>query len=470
MKFNKDILFLYVLFLLAVVFTYKMPHIVSLIFQIILLFAFWRSKKDYFWLAFVFIIQNFPGGLFSRFTHDMQHTFSLINRGNESGTLYFWMVFVILALIKSFKIKSEYKIVVITNVKILFGYFGILVLAFGIYKITAVSRTLLPWLFLFILPKLMAKKSDYINFFNLIFSFVFFVIIAQIVQIIFGITMAKALGGSMVLSSVEELKGVARPVDGIYIPFISIWGALFFLTFKEKYFERNYLITIIGLSLFSIFITATRTWIISSLFIFITYGVYVSKSKTFIIKKLVLPGLLMVIMINVLPILDQQVNLAFKRFETIQYLLQGDLTAGGTLKRLDVRGPRVMSKFYQSPIVGWGYGTEAREYSDGHVGNQNLLMHTGVIGYGLWVSLWLAFLFKMNVLNKKLNGRNPYKDVPKIFSIILIGILIIHASAQWFGYLLGYLSGFSFLFLFAFASFVYKDSLRFEHSLKYSVK
>lgn len=49
---------------------------------------------------------------------------------------------------------------------------------------------------------------------------------------------------------------------------------------------------------------------------------------------------------------------------------------------------------------------------------------------------------------------------------MLAGIFITKAPAQWFNYLLGYLRGFTFIFLFTFASFVNKEALRIERNLK----
>ena len=165
-----------------------------------------------------------------------------------------------------------------------------------------------------------------------------------------------------------------------------------------------------------------------------------------------------------MPVVRQQIDLAKQRYETIELLLEGDPTAGGTMVRLVVRSPRVMKKFYESPIIGWGYGVEANKYSDGHVGNQNLLMHNGVIGYLFWLMLWLNFILKMINLDKSISSANPYKNMPKLFIIMLLGILIINASAQWFSYLLQFLPGFTILFLVTMASFVYKKAL-FEEKL-----
>jgi len=464
-KDNKEIFEFYLLFFLSVVVIYKLPTIVGSFFQLLLLIAFWRSKRDYFWLAFVFVIQNFPGALFSRYTGDIQNTFSLLPT-SPVGTLYFWMVFVMVAFAKALRRKAPYKLVVSENVKILAGYFLILIIAFGIYKWTAVTRTLLPWLFLFILPRLLQREDDFHRFFHLLFSFLFFVIATQIFQILYKVPLAKFFGGYNIVRVVDELEGVVRPGDGIFISYLSLFGSLYFLTYKKKIYRTNYLLIISGLSVFSIFITATRSWMISALFITGSYFFFIAHQKSNIIRKLSIPFILVVFIIQFVPVVGQQVDLALQRYETIQYLLKGDPTAGGTLKRLDVRRPRVLAKFYESPIVGWGYGNEARNYSDGHVGNENLLMHTGIFGYSLWLLLWFAFILKMKLLNNNLSNKNPYKNVPILFIIMLVGILIINASAQWFNYLLNFLSGFTFIFLFTFASFVYKKALRIERNYK----
>ncbi len=454
---KRDIINLYVLFAVSVVVIYFAPRIAAIVLQVIFLFAFYRSRKNYFWLAFVFIIQNFPGGLFSRYTNDIEHTFSLF-QSSPVGTLYFWMVFILIAFFKSVKLKSDYRFILEKNIILLFAYFLFLILIFGLYKMTAVTRTLLPWLFLFILPRLLKKEEDFAGFFNLVFSFVFFVVFTQVFQLVFRATVAEILGGSNITLATEELERVARPGDGIFISYVSIFGALYYLILKKKYFSRNYLITITGLAIFSIFITATRSWMISTLFVFGFYVVFIAKAKTAIIQRLVFPLLMIVIITQYVPVVRQQIDLAKQRYETIKLLLEGDPTAGGTLTRLTSRGPAVMEKFRESPVIGWGYGDEARKYTDGHVGNQNLLMHNGVIGYLFWLMLWLNFVLKMINLDKSITSANPYKNIPKLFIIMLLGILIINASAQWFGYLLQFLPGFTILFLFTFASFVYKNA------------
>ncbi|MBK7377408.1 MAG: hypothetical protein IPJ03_00075 [Ignavibacteriales bacterium] len=96
-NYKGDIINLYALFILSVGAIYIAPRGIGVLLQII---SFYRSEKDYFWLALVFIIENFPGAFFSRYTSDIQHTFSLLP-DSPVGTLYFWMVFILVALFKA---------------------------------------------------------------------------------------------------------------------------------------------------------------------------------------------------------------------------------------------------------------------------------------------------------------------------------------------------------------------------------
>ncbi|MBK7377407.1 MAG: hypothetical protein IPJ03_00070 [Ignavibacteriales bacterium] len=278
--------------------------------------------------------------------------------------------------------------------------------------------------------------------------------------------MANVFGGSNISLFTFELEVVARPTDGIFIPFLALFGGIYYMILGKKYFNRNYLISIIGLTLFSIFITATRSWLISSLFIFGSYYIFISRKKITILKRFAIPIVAALFLIPFVPIIYQQIDLAFQRYETVGLLLQGDLTAGGTLKRLDERAPRVMAKFYESPIFGWGFGDEGNKYTDEHVGNQNLLMQCGIIGFIFWFLLWANFIVKMQRLNKLITTSNPYKNIPQIFILMLIGILFIHSSAQWFDYLLQFLPGFTIIFLLTFASFVNKKALEEEKLLR----
>jgi len=459
-SFVKDYIALYSFFSLAVLFTYVTAPEIGIVFQIILLVLFWRSNKIYFWLALVFIIETSPGFLFN--VVDDNHTFALF-RGTIAGNLYFWIPFIFVTIYKSYNIKRYRALFLKSNIYILGIYFIILIVLFGAYKFTTILRLLLPWTLLFVLPRLFKEEEDYVGFFKLLFSFVPFVLLTQFYKIYTGLEFATVFGGvsSHTVGSVgiEEAGTAVRPVYGIFLPFLSLWGACYFLILKKNYFSKNYLYLILGLSIFSVFLSATRSWMVAS--VFITFYLFILLS-TNPIKSLVrfgVPIVLLALIINFFPLVNKQFDFVIDRFETIELLMQGDLTAGGTLKRFDVRGPRVMSKFYEYPITGWGFGDEASKYSDGHVGHQNMLMHTGIIGYIFFLALWLNFIFKLIKRHKYMQKYNPYKKTPLILIAFLLSTIIIHTSVQWYNYLVTFETGFAISFLFSFASFAYWESI-----------
>jgi len=448
-KSRTEIIQLYLLFAISVVIIYKLPGIIGTIFQIILLIAFWRSKREYFWLAFVFVIGSEPGYLFAKV--DAAHSFSLLYN-SSFGNLYFSLVFIIIAFLKIVQKKNKTPLFLKTNFVVIFSYLVVQIIAFGLYKTTVTIRMTLPWLLVFILPNAIKEEKQLLALFRLIFAFVIFVLITQIYKILTGLEFATLFGGmaSEVVDArggIEEVGVALRPVYGIFVPFIAIWGSIYFLTMKKHYFSRQYLSIILGLSVISIYLTATRSWLIASLFIVAFFIVIASRRPVKTLSRIILATLLILMVIQAIPFLEKQVELSLARYETLEYFMKGDITAGGTSKRFDVRAKRPLRGFTENPIIGWGISDEYKQYADGHVGYHNLLMSAGLIGFIFWMLLWGNFIKKMLEANQRIKG-NAYKNIPLVLISFSLSILIIHTTTQWFGYLIGFNNAFAIALLF----------------------
>ena len=465
-EYIKEIIQLYALYILLVLVIYKAPQIVSLLVQIAMLIAFYRSKKDYFWFALVFIAESQPGSFFM--LSDPSHSFSLFQFG-PVGYLYFWMLFIVVAFFKTLKKKSTYPFFLQGPVIALLIYIIFLLLIYGIHKLSY-FKFFLPWLFLFILPRSFKKEEDYIGFFNLLFAFVFFVVLTQIYFLLVGHDINVMLGGRLysVLpdKTIEEASQALRPVAGISITFFSIIGSVILLLYKKTNISKNYLFTILIVSLFSIFLTATRSWMIAAILIFISFLLFNSKNPFSLILKFLLPIVVLILLFSFVPLLKKQSDMAVDRFETLINLTEGDVTAGGTLSRIDERGPRVMKKFWESPIIGFGLGDESMVADDGHVGFQNMLLHSGIIGLILYIILWLSFSFKMFFRENSLSGKHNYKHIPIILITSLLGLIVIHAGSQWFGLGFSYDRGFIFFLILTYGNFIYWESAKKESLIK----
>ena len=72
---------------------------------------------------------------------------------------------------------------------------------------------------------------------------------------------------------------------------------------------------------------------------------------------------------------------SWSRVITVEKVIEGDITGGGTISRYDIRAPKVMEGFFSSSVVfGAGFSNHYYKYSDGHVGYHNILLNAGLTG------------------------------------------------------------------------------------------
>jgi hypothetical protein len=245
-----------------------------------------------------------------------------------------------------------------------------------------------------------------------------------------------------------------RPISSPYISLFALMAAMMFILYRDKSFNKTYLYTILCMALFSILITATRGWIIAysamMLLFMIIGGGSVKRFIQVVLFLLIACGLVLLI-----PKIRTQVENSISRVQTLEKISEGDLTAGGTLGRLDDYSPKVMSKFYESPVFGWGFSDEYAKNINGHVGNQSLLLNVGIVGFIFFVFFWFTISVNPFRIANKLSVFNPYKNSIKVISIIFVGLFIIHSTSGWqLQYLIGFQNGaFNQTIFYAFANF-----------------
>jgi len=162
------------------------------------------------------------------------------------------------------------------------------------------------------------------------------------------------------------------------------------------------------------------------------------------------------------PTLSDTFEYSVTRIKTLDALVEGDSTAENTLGRITERRPRVINKFKEQPIIGFGFSEEYYEYSDIHIGNETLLLQGGIIGYLLMVILWVTFNLKLLKRNTKLLYTNPFKNSLIVFVIAFLGFFIIHSTSGYiFNYQIRYHSGMAIaiILFFTLADKAYKNSI-----------
>jgi len=215
--------------------------------------------------------------------------------------------------------------------------------------------------------------------------------------------------------------------------FITFTGSLFLLISKRHNLARQYLVFVNLISFLVILMTGTRSWFIAFCIGYLAFF-FLAGKKT---PKLILNSLGIVIIVLLLiwgiTIINSQVRNAFSRIATVEQVLGGDITGGGTISRYDVRAPRVMEGFYSSTIIlGAGFSNHFYEYADGHVGYHNILLNAGIAGSFLFLYFTIIVLRRPFSISRKFKNIN--KPVLKISIIPLVIMLIINTGTQTIGF------------------------------------
>ncbi len=426
-----------VLLIFSVVINYKIPATLSSLFFLGCLVAYFFSENEPFWLAFFLVLGDGFFGLFG----PGQVLQSVIPGLPEVEVI---QLYFLLTILKAFKVKNFTRPFYSPLLSVLLIYLIFLIIQGFVLGLSTelniqfrLVKYLLPLFLLYAIPRLFTQSKDYEACLTYLFPVAFLALAAQIITILTGLGPLYLLSLSSEYSEVFELTDVSiyRGFYNVAIVLITTFGALYLLAREKSDFTKGYLFSILVANGFSIFLSATRGWIIGFSTMVLFFMIFVSGIKLRLFIKLAFGFAIALMIVISIPALKLQINNAFKRIMTLEAIAEGDLTAKGTLIRLERRVPRVMKKWKESPITGWGFSNEYFQYADGHVGNHNLLLHSGLTGAFLMLAFFIHFNAK--IITKSLNspaGRDGKKGL-LVFSIFFLGWFIIHSTSwQYFSF------------------------------------
>lgn len=421
----------------AVFTTYYASTVISSIYYVIMLLAYFRSTNEAFWLAVFLVVSDGFIGFFGPY----QTTLNLIPGlpPVEIGQLY-----VLLTIIKAIKKGASYQLYYKGLLMGLFAYLLFLIaqgftmgVSLQMNIIFRIVKEITPLFLFFSIPRLMDTEEAYAKFFGYLFPIAFSALFAQVFTITMTYTPSEYLGGTghdRLAFNVKE----GRTYRGFFSSgsiLMTFLGALYFLARREKYFPTILLYAVLAANFLAVFLSATRGWVLSLGFIGFLYLVFVMRFDIRRILILSVTGIALFIGIMSFPVVGKQIDNAMQRMFTLSALAHGDVTAGGTLVRLSERSPRVVKKWLESPLTGWGFSDTFMKYSDLHVANQNILMHAGVVGFLLMLLFFFYFNWKLFLCSASLPRSHPMKEVPLIFIIFFMGWFVLHSSSgQYFSY------------------------------------
>jgi len=424
--------------LITVAVTYFAADGISSLWYLLLLILYARSKDEPFWLAFFFITTDGFFGFFGLYVTTLKAIPGL--PGIELSQFY-----VIIAFFKAVWSKRRPVLFYSNWLTVLCCYLLFLVI-FGIANglhnelnvYLKVAKFIVPLSLFYTVPRLFSKLSDYRELFGYLFIVTILAFVAQLVTLFTGFDPNLHFRPPVEteMEATIEVGRNFRVLNNQGITLISLFGALFFLIHRGvKEFRRFYLYMIIFICFAMAFLSATRGWIIS-------FGLILAISFLFVIRlrfaQVVSFSILIVgIAVGALSIdkINRQIGFSLERLFTLNSLAHGDVTANSTLIRLTERGPAVMKEWRKSPVFGQGFSDEYLAHSDMHVGNQNLLMHSGIVGFALLFAFLFYFMGNMLLRYHQLRWIHPYAPVFLLFVVFLLGWIFIHStSGQKFAY------------------------------------
>ena len=420
---------------------YIPPQFNKLLF-LLLFIPVWKSKNDYFWFAYLIILLEEPGGLFSGTRLDSPFRLPIYTFAPNVSTS-FTELFIILFLIKSFYRNQWYRYKSFVYRK-WHGYLGYLLIVLLImsFMLGVSGDHFIPilrgviTLSLYVSTIFIFKnEEDIINFFKIIFPFAFIAIILQLYGMV-NHQQLVVLFNPLISTTQGVLSGdEMRPIELAVLLLFCFFGSLLYLGKKNSGFSQFYLLAVNITSYVSIFMTATRSWILgfTIMYLFYSYLNFKRLGKK-VIAFIIALGFFLII-IFIIPQIGNQINVASKRVATIGALASGDISAGGTLSRLNERGPRVMEGFKNSTIIlGAGYSDLYFEYVDRHVGFQNILLQSGVIGFIIFISFATTLFFIPLRMLKKFSYRSDLRTILRNLPLLIPVVLTINSGTQFWGF------------------------------------
>ena len=168
-----------------------------------------------------------------------------------------------------------------------------------------------------------------------------------------------------------------------------------------------------------VFLSATRGWIISlSLILLLAFILALPRNTKQITGLGLTLALFFLLGFSNSKIRDQAVY-SFKRLSTLEAFTEGDISAEGTLYRLSVRGPKVMSKWEEDPIFGWDFSKPENTVTA--MWEIRICMMTTGIGFILITGFLIHFSVKLFLRYLRMPRSNINRNSIPVFLIFLQG-------------------------------------------------
>jgi len=383
------------------------PTIRDLFFLIPLILAF-RSKKDYFWFAYFFILINAPASLFVNRTQDALFRlpfYSIMPKFSFTPMDLFLFISIFKAIREKIKIKFflnkplEFFLIYILLVSIPVSF----ILGTQLKPFINTLRSFFFYGIIFSYLRLIKDKEDILKFGYLMVPFTMLIVFDQLYVINAGSRFISLLDPTMLGVFVRNsISGDIRAVvQGILIVFYTlIFGFQISNSRKHELFP-GFSNVAIFLPIASFFLSATRSWMMIGAFAIMGYVVLSAKGLKFAVQ-IGTVGALLVIVLFSSGFIEQEFidNINRRYFELGEMASSGNLRQGTFADRIENDIPRVLKGFAYSPVLGVGMSKYMKMYYSNDVGFVNTILIYGIIGFPVFLFFLFRYVYHLNRLRK----------------------------------------------------------------------
>jgi hypothetical protein len=406
---------------------YFLPTIADYLFFLFVFVLFARSKKDYFWMAYLALLFLTPSGFFNEGTRDAVHRLPLFSLGpgfSFTTTHIFLFIGLGKGFLKNNKIRSYFSI----HYKTLLLYLGFLAVVALVVHGTSFSvwidkmRMAFNWSFIFVLYSLVDKRNDKYKLLFLLIPFTFFMLFDALYFMItdgnyfYNLFNPHSIRKSIRLG-IEGYSNISRYAPhGLIISYIVF---IFTLSFQFISSKKNYLfVAALPAFIVSLLAASRALTTITSLSLIIFF--YLSKTK---FKHVFVMALLLVIFM--IPIIRASSGMSFVSgaYQRVSTLFEfGEETSESRHsieQRIEEVKQSYIPKIRQSPIIGWGF---TKIQGGGDHGVFGMIVNAGFLGFLIFLWFWWSYL---NVLigNIKNARSKRTKNALIMLMVSFLGIL-----------------------------------------------
>jgi len=426
---KRELFLFYFLFTAAIYFVYKKPNLALPFFLFVLAWS-WFSAKNYFWIAFFFLIIQAPAWFFWYTPTSHLPGIKVMPSISFSPPDFFTVMMLCKAFFLKKYINLKLKIpLTFLLVYFIFSFFwGVLFHSASLDEPINFIRPVFYTTWIIFFTAFMSQKEDIFKFFRLLFPVAFFVLFCQIYFLLNRnefINLFDPLARSIVTTN--TLTGELRSAIGLPgLSFLSYIGALFILGFKQKTGDK-YVFFVATSWFFGVFLSATRSFF--GFFLFIWLGVYSRKIKQ--LPKIV--GLVVLILI----ILFSLIKLGVFSEEYLRSSLWARLSQvfdfiSGKGAQIDTVANRfeqlkiMLPKISESLLFGYGFSDISNTYYNNNWGFFNTILMFGLVGFLFFIFLFISYFKMMLSALRKLAPNSVFREPLRVLIVSFCAILSIY--------------------------------------------